>query len=84
MEPENKSIPENAPVPVSDPVPEETRPNGDNKAPETAEDTPTKEELAAFHKWQESQKTESAKQAAALSKANNSYDSSHDPCLLML
>ena len=32
-------------------------------------DTPSAEELAAFHKWQESQKSDAEKQAAAISKA---------------
>lgn len=74
MEPENK----NTPVPES--TPEENPSNADDKTsesvpkPEAAEDTPTKEELAAFRKWQESQKSESEKQAAAISKANKARE----------
>ena len=42
--------------------------NGVSKA-KPADDTPSAEELAAFRKWQESQRSDAEKQAAAIGKA---------------
>lgn len=39
--------------------------------PAAKPDAPTPEELAAFRKWQESQRSDAEKQAAAISKAEN-------------
>lgn len=44
-------------------------PNTETKA-ENNPDSPSAEELAAFRKWQESQKSEAEKQAAAIAKAD--------------
>ncbi len=84
MEDETKTTPTGG-CPAADPEPSKTEPTGtaaatttDPKAtvpaappvaPESKDDAPSKAELDAFRKWQESQKSEAEKQAAAISKA---------------
>lgn len=67
-----------------DPKSEPAANAGSNKpAPESSKtadnsDTPSAEELAAFRKWQESQKSDAEKQAAAIGKAEKARQAAED------
>lgn len=53
-------------------------PKPDPAPPVEKDDTPSAEELAAFRKWQESQKSEAEKQAAAIGKAEKARQAAEE------
>lgn len=57
------------PEPGKEPEPKPDPPPAPAPQPEPTPDAPSAEELAAFRKWQESQRTDAEKHAAAISKA---------------
>lgn len=60
--------------------PENIADNKESKPTETADkgNTPSAEELTAFRKWQESQKSEAEKQAAAIGKAEKAKQAAEE------